>query len=180
MAGVGIGEPSRWLSPAPSNKVKYIPMTSALLLPLFLANALAVAFLVLALYRPNAARMIAGGGFILAGLINGTLAIVDPQIYVRGFGPNAVGVYKTFIYSLLAPRPGRFILAIAVWQIVVAAMILVNSTDYTRLGCVAAAVFLIGISPLGVGCAFPSNLILAAALLALVRLRWPLQAQARI
>ena len=155
-------------------------MTSALLLPLFLSNALAVAFLVLALYRPNPARMIAGGGFIFAGLINGTLAILNPQIYVTGFGPNAIGVYKTFIYGLLAQAPGRFILAIAVWQLVVAGMILVNSTDYTRLGCVAAAVFLVGISPLGVGCAFPSNLILAAALVVLARSRWPLQPQARI
>lgn len=155
-------------------------MTSALLLPLLAANAFAVAFLVLALYRPNAARIIAGGGFILAGLVNGTLALVNPQIYVTGFGPNAVGVYKTAIYSVLAQSPGRFILAIAVWQLVVASLILVNSTDYTRLGCAAAAIFLIGISPLGVGCAFPSNLILAAALVVLVRLRWPLQAHARM
>ena len=155
-------------------------MASALLLPLFAANALAVAFLVLALYRPNAARMIAGGGFILAGLINGTLAILDPQIYVRGFGPNAIGVYKTVIYGLLAQAPVRFILAIAVWQLIVAAMILVNSTDYIRLGLVAAAVFLIGISPLGLGCAFPSNLILAAGLVVLIRLRWPLQPHARM
>ncbi len=155
-------------------------MTSALLLPLLAANALAVAFLVLALYRPNPARLIAGGGFILAGLVNATLAILDPQIYVRGFGPHAVGVYKTAIYGILAPGPTRFILAIAVWQLIVAAMILVNSTDYTRLGCVCATIFLIGISPLGLGCAFPSNLILAAALMVLIRLKWPLQAHARI
>ena len=155
-------------------------MTSALLLPLLAANALAVAFLVLALYQPNVARMIAGCGFILAGLVNATLAILDPQIYVRGFGPNAVGVYKTVIYGLLAQAPTRFILAIAVWQLVVATMILVNSTDYVRLGCVAAAVFLVGISPLGLGCAFPSNLILAAGLVALIRLKWPLQPHARI
>jgi hypothetical protein len=155
-------------------------MTTALLLPLFVSHALAVAFLVLALYRANAARMIAGGGFILAGLVNGTLAILNPQVYVTGFGPNAVGVYKTLIYGLLAQAPGRFILAIAVWQLVVAGMILVNSTDFTRLGLVNATVFLIGISPLGVGCAFPSNLIMAAALIVLIRLRWPLQPHARI
>lgn len=152
-------------------------MTSALLLPLLAANAFAVAFLVLALYRPNPARMIAGGGFILAALVNATLAILDPQIYVRGFGPHAIGVYKTAIYGLLAQAPTRFILAIAVWQLLVATMILVNSTDYTRLGCVAATIFLIGISPLGLGCAFPSNLILAAGTVALIRLKWPLQAQ---
>lgn len=155
-------------------------MTSALLLPLVAANAFAIAFLVLALYRPNPARIIAGGGFILAGLVNGTLAILNPQIYVRGFGPNAVGVYKTLIYGVLAQAPTRFILAIAVWQLVVAGLILMNSTDFTRLGLVAATVFLLGISPLGVGCAFPSNLILAAALVALIRLKWPLQPHARI
>lgn len=155
-------------------------MTSALLLPLFVANAFAVAFLVLALYRPNAARIIAGGGFILAGLVNGTLAVVDPQIYVRGFGPYAIGVYKTFIYGPLAQAPGRLILAIAVWQLVVGAMILVKSTDYVRLGCAAATAFLIGISPLGAACAFPSNLILAAALVALMRLKWPREAQASV
>jgi hypothetical protein len=155
-------------------------MTSALLLPLFVANAFAVAFLVLALYRPNVARIITGGGFVLAGLTNGTLAVLDPQIYIRGFGPHALGVYKTFIYAVVAQRPGRLILAIAVWQLLVGACILVNSSDFTRLGCVAAAVFLVGISPLGVGCAFPSNLILAAAAVVLVRLKWPLEARARI
>ena len=155
-------------------------MTSALLLPLLVSNALAIAFLVLALYRPNAARMIAGGGFVLAGLVNGTLAILNPQIYITGFGPNAVGVYKTLIYGVLAQAPKRFILAIAVWQLIVAATILVNSTDFARLGLLAATIFLIGISPLGVGCAFPSNLILAAGLVALIRLRWPLQPHARM
>jgi len=151
-------------------------MTSALLLPLLVANALAVAFLVLALYRPNTARLIAGGGFVLAGLVNATLAIVNPRIYVTGFGPSAVGVYKTLIYGLLAQAPTRFILAIAVWQLLVAATILLNSTDLTRLGLVAATIFLIGISPLGLGCAFPSNLILAAGLVVLIRMKWPLQA----
>ncbi|HXN46210.1 MAG TPA: hypothetical protein VN893_06185 [Bryobacteraceae bacterium] len=155
-------------------------MTSALLLPLLAANALAVAFLVLALYRPNPARVIAGGGFILAALVNATLAILDPQIYITGFGPHAVGIYKTVIYGVLAHGPTRFILAIAVWQLAVGAAILVNSTDYTRLGSVAATIFLIGISPLGLGCAFPSNLILAAGMVALIRLKWPLQAHARI
>ena len=155
-------------------------MTSALLLPLFAANALAVAFFVLAMYRPNAARITAGGGFILAGLINGTLALIDPQVYVRGLGPYAVGVYKTFIDSVLAQAPGRLILAFAVWHIFVGTCILVNSRDFVRLGSVAAALFLIGISPLGVGCAFPSNLLLAGALVALARLRWPLEARARM
>ena len=155
-------------------------MTSQLLLPLFVANALSVAFLVLALYRPNAARIVAGGGFIVASLVNGTLALRDPQIYVTGFGPLAVGVYKTFIYGVLAQAPGRLILAIAVWQLVVGAVILVNLTEYVRLGCVAAAIFLIGISPLGVGCGFPSNLILAGGMVVLIRLRWPLDARTRI
>ncbi len=155
-------------------------MTSQLLLPLLVANAFAVAFLVLALYRPNAARMVAGGGFIVASLVNGTLALLAPQIYVRGFGPLAVGVYKTFIYGVLAQAPGRLILAIAVWQLIVGAAILVNVTEYVRLGLAAAAVFLVGISPLGAGCGFPSNLILAGALVALIRLRWPLEARARM
>ncbi len=155
-------------------------MTPALLPPLLAANAFAVAFLVLALYRPNPARLIAGGGFVLAALINATLAILNPQIYVTGFGPHAVGIFKTVIYGILAPSPTRFILGIAVWQLIVAAMILANSTDYTRLGCVAATIFLIGISPLGLGCAFPSNLILAAGMVALIRSKWPLQAHARI
>jgi hypothetical protein len=155
-------------------------MTSALLLPLFAANAIAVAFFVLAMYRPNGARITAGGGFILAGLVNGTLAILDPQIYVRALGPNAMGIYKTVIDGVLAQAPRRLILAFAVWHLLVGGMILVNTTDYVRLGCVAATVFLIGISPLGLGCAFPSNLILGAAMVALIRLKWPLQPHARI
>lgn len=153
-------------------------MTSQMLLPLFVANALGVAFLALALYRPNAARIVAGGGFVVASLVNATFAIVNPQIYVKGFGPHAVGVYKTLIYGLLAQAPRRLILALAVWQLLVGAVILLDITEYVRLGCVAAACFLIGISPLGLGCAFPSNLIFAVGVVVLIRLRWPLNSEA--
>ncbi|HEY1204495.1 MAG: hypothetical protein ABSH46_04895 [Bryobacteraceae bacterium] len=155
-------------------------MASQLLLLLFVANAFGVAFFVLALYRPNTARIVAGGGFIASSLVNATLALLDPQIYVKGLGPHAVGLYKDLIYGALGQAPGRLILALAVWQLIVAATILVNVTEYVRLGCVAAALFLIGISPLGVGCGFPSNLILAGGLVALIRLRWPLGARTRI
>jgi hypothetical protein len=150
-------------------------MTSALLLPLFLANALSVAFFILALYWPDRARRIAGGGFVVASLVNATLAVFNPQIYVRVFGPYAVGIYKDVIYGLLAKATTRLVLALAVWQLIVAAIILINSTEYVRLGCVAMAIFFLGVSPLGVGSAFPSTLILAAGMLVLVRHRWPIQ-----
>jgi hypothetical protein len=151
-----------------------------MLTPLLVANAFAVAFLVLALFRPNVARMVTGGGFIVASLVNATLALRDPQIYVRGFGPYAVGVYKDLIYGILAQAPGRLILALAVWQFIVGAVILTNSTELVRLGCAAATIFLIGLSPLGLGCGFPSNLIFAAGVVVLIRLRWPLNAQAPV
>ena len=150
-------------------------MASHMLLPLLIASALAVGFFVLALYRPNPARIIAGGGFILAGLIDAILALIDPRIFVNSLAPNALPLYQTFFFGLQGGALGRFILAIGLWQLVVAGLILVNRTDFTRLGLVAAALFLAGISPLGVGCAFPSNLILAGALIALLRLQWPLE-----
>jgi hypothetical protein len=148
-------------------------MTSDLLLPLFVANAVSVAFFVLALYRPDAARVIAGVGFILAGLVNFALALIDPQIYVRGFGPHAMGVYKDVIYGILAQGPGRLILAIAVWQLLVGGVTLVKRSEFVKLGCLAMTCFLVGISPLGVGSGFPSTLILAAATVVLLRQKWP-------
>jgi hypothetical protein len=155
-------------------------MASQWLIPLFVANAFAVAFLVLALYRPNVARMVAGGGFVAAALVNATFAAIAPQVYVKVFGPHALGPFKDLIYGVLAQAPGRFIFALALWQAGVGAVILLNKTEYVRLGCLAAAIFLVGISPFGLACAFPSNLILVGGMVALIRLKWPLEARARM
>ncbi len=150
-------------------------MPSQMLVPFILANAFGIVFLVLALFRPNVARLIAGGGFVVASLVNGILAVRNPQIYVTGFEPYAIGVYKMFITGVLKQAPGRLILAVALWQLFVGIMILVNRTDYVRIGLLAATVWLIGISGLGLGCAFPGNLILAAGTVSLIRLQWPRQ-----
>jgi hypothetical protein len=148
-------------------------MTSQMLVPLFLANALSVAFFVLALYRPNTARIVTGAGFLLAALVDGTLALVNPQIYVRTFGPHAVGVYKDLIYGVLAQAPGRLILAMAVWQAVVGGVVLFRQSEFVKLGCVAAACYLVALSPLGAASGFPATLILAAAMVVLVFQKWP-------
>ena len=155
-------------------------MTSHMLLPMLAANAVAVVFFVFTLYRPNGARMVAGAGVILSGLVNATLALLDPQIYVNGLGPNAIGVYKTLITGLPVHGLGRLIVGIGLWQLVVGALILTNIREYVRLGCFAACFFLLGISPLGPGCAFPSNLILAAGMVALFFVKWPRQAEAPV
>jgi hypothetical protein len=147
-------------------------MASQYLVPILIANGLGVVFVILALFKPNLARWIAGVAFVAAGVVDAVIAVRDPLLWVRVLGPNAWGVYKDLVNSVLAQVPTRLELTIAAWQLLVGGLILSKSRPYIRLGCGAAAWFLVMIAPLGIYSAFPSSLIVAAGMLVLVVRKW--------
>lgn len=151
-------------------------MASETSLLLIASNAFAVVLFALALYRPNAARKIVGTGFILAGVVNCWFGLRDPQAYVRAFAPQATKVYHDFILSAFAQNPARLVLQLAGVQFVIGALVLTRD-PWVKLGLVAMIEFLIAISPLGRGSAFPAPLILAATMAALCFRKWPAPVQ---
>jgi hypothetical protein len=139
---------------------------------LVVSNAFAVVLFALALYRPNAARKIAGAGFIAASAVNCWFGLRDPQAYVRGFGPHAVSVYHDFIVSAFAKNPAGLVLPIAACQLVMGALVLTRD-PWVKLGLVAMIEFLIAITPLGRGSGFPAPLLMAATMAVLCFKKWP-------
>ena len=96
-------------------------------------------------------------------------ALRSPDVYVTGFGPHAFAPMRQFIEGAVALAPGAIVLAIATGQLLVAVGLALGRGVPFRVAVVGATCFLVGISWLGVGAAFPTNLVLAAGVLLLLR-----------
>lgn len=153
-------------------------MPSEFIAPYVVSHVFAVLIVVLAWRRPGVARIIAGFGFLLAGVFNLRTALVTPHAYVDGFGPHALWFYQTFIYGSFARHTMLFVAAIACGQLAIG--ILAFTPDpWRRLGYLGAILFLLAITPLGLCSTAPSTLIFAAGFVILWRKRLgPTHAQA--
>jgi hypothetical protein len=149
-------------------------MVSHIVTPVAVANVLAVVFFIVALYRPNAAVVIAGAGFILAALVNCAVALRAPLFFVATLEPLAWGGYRDFFRSVFAQAPVRLLLAIALWQALVGCVFLIRQGPFIKLACAAAFGFFVLLIPLGAGSGFPSTLILAGAMAVLFFRKWQL------
>jgi hypothetical protein len=139
--------------------------------PFLVTNAVAVALFAIALKWPNVARRIVGTGFMIAGIVNCYIVLRDPQAYVRGFGPHAISVYRAFINSAFATNPAALVLPIAAGLLLMGALVLTHD-PWVKLALVGMIEFLVAISPLGLGSAFPATLILSATMVVLFRQKW--------
>ena len=118
---------------------------------------------------PRAGRFPFAVLFLAAGVFNTMTALRTPQVYIDGFAPHAFSPMREFIERVVALAPDAFVLTIAAGQLVAAVGLALGRGILFQLAIVGAACFLVGISWLGVGAAFPLNLVLAAAVLLLPR-----------
>jgi hypothetical protein len=132
-------------------------------------GAVSLALLGAAWWRPRAARWAFAALFAGAACFNAVTALRTPEVYVTGFGPVAFPPMREFILGVVALAPGPFVLAIAAGQLVIAVGLAVGRGAPLRLAVVGATVFLGAISWLGVGAGFPTNLVLAAGVILLLR-----------
>lgn len=96
-------------------------------------------------------------------------ALRTPQVYIDGFSPHAFPRMREFIERAVALAPDAFVLTTAAGQLVAAVGLALGRGILFQLAIVGAACFLVGISWLGVGAAFPLNLVLAAGVLLVLR-----------
>ncbi len=135
---------------------------SEVLGPYIGSNVVALALVGLALYRPVWGRYALVLLFAAAGVLNAVLAIADPASYL-GFADLAVWPwYRAFIEGPFAAHAAWMVAAIALGQLVVAGLLMLARPWHT-LGAAGAIVFLLAIAPLGLGSAFPSTVVMAAA-----------------
>jgi len=90
-----------------------------------------------------------------------------------GWNPDEVlgRPFREFIERVVALAPQAFVLAVAGGQVLVGLGLVVGRGLPLAGGAAGAAFFLVAISWLGVGAAFPLNLVLAAGALLLLRER---------
>ncbi|NIM90199.1 MAG: hypothetical protein GTO17_04545 [Candidatus Aminicenantes bacterium] len=123
-------------------------------------------FLIFICYKwPKIGKVAWGIIFILAGIFNIYTGISEPQAYVD-YGSSAIGLYKKFIYGVFSSYTSLIVSLIALGQILVGVFLFMKRTLFF-LGILGGIVFLLAISPLGIGSAFPSTLLMAISLVLL-------------
>jgi hypothetical protein len=127
------------------------------------SNAFTLVLIVLCWKLPKGGRAVIGLGFAAAAIFNAVNVLAAPQSYVQGFGPQALfPFYENFIYGPLAKNPALFILPIAAGQLAVGLLMFFRGLWF-KLGLIGGIVFLLAITPLGQGSAFPMPLLGVAA-----------------
>lgn len=114
---------------------------------------------------PKIGKVAWGIIFVLAALFNMYLGNSNPQKYIE-YGRGAVGLYQEFIYGIFSSYTSLIVSLIALGQMIVGVFLLMNRTLF-KLGIFGGIIFLVAISPLGIGSAFPSTLLMSLSLVLL-------------
>jgi len=131
--------------------------------PVILGNILALVLLAVAAKAPRAARYITGVGFISSGMFNIFTVLHTPSVYVNAYGPLAIWPYNSFIYGPFMRHTATFITLIATGQCA-SGLLAMMPGRLGRLGLAGTMLFLLAITGLGWGSAFPATLIMAVAI----------------
>lgn len=119
---------------------------------------------------PKIGKIAWGIIFILAGIFNIFTVIKDPQAYL-GYRDHAADFYKFFIDGVFSSFTIFIVSLIGAGQILVG-IFLFKKRKLFLLGILGGIIFFIAITPLGIGSAFPSTLLMAISLVLLyIRLK---------
>jgi hypothetical protein len=139
-------------------------------LPYLASNVIALGLLFVARHWPRSAQLACATIFLWAAIINATTAMMKPQVYLEYATLTPVPAYARFITGWFALHIQDMVIAIALGQFAIAAL-LVQRRPWRVLGVVGAIIFLLAIAPLGVGSAFPFSLTFIAAIIVMDRRR---------
>jgi len=142
---------------------------STIAIAYIITSVISLMMLLVAWHRPRAGRVLYAAVFFGAGLFNAVTALRTPQVYIDGFAPHAFPPMREFIERVVALAPDAFVVAVSAGQVLVGIALAVGRGVPLIAGVFGAAFFLVAISWLGVGAAFPTNLLLAAGVVSLLR-----------
>jgi len=132
--------------------------------PYVIANTVALVMLVLAFWRPAAARWMGVGLFAWASVTNAVICLTEPWRYVEYATLTPFNAYREFILGWFGEHVAWVVLPIAVGQMAIAILLASRARNLRWLGVVGAIVFLLAIAPLGVGSGFPFSVTCGLAL----------------
>ena len=139
------------------------------LLPYIISNVVSILLIFLCFKWPKVGKIVWGVIFFAAGTFNFVMAFRTPHVYIEVYGQTAVlSFYRTFIYSTFSEYTTLFVTLIASGQILVSVLLFMKKILF-KLGIIGGIIFLIAISPLGIGSAFPATILMAASLYILLK-----------
>ncbi|MRG45317.1 hypothetical protein GFS24_09330 [Chitinophaga sp. SYP-B3965] len=132
-----------------------------------ISNGIAAVLLLLTFTRPATARSLLCILFTGAAFFNGIAAFMHPEWYLSYADIAAIPSYERIINGAFSRHITAYVLTIAIGQLSIG--IFIGSKGWLQKTALAGAVvFLLAISPLGAGAAFPCTIILAAACVVLL------------
>lgn len=134
--------------------------------PYVVTHTLTLVLIVICYKWPKIGKVAWGIVFMLAGIFNIFSVNSDPVQYINGFAPYAIPLYQKIIHGPFSTNPIFFVTLIASGQILVGIFLFMKRTLFL-LGILGGIIFLIAISPLGIGSAFPSTVLMAISLVLL-------------
>ena len=126
-------------------------------------NLIAIGMVLVAWKRPNWGRGLFGLNFLGAAIFNGVFFFKDPEEFTYYADFAMLDVYRDFINHTFSDHLHFFLAAIIVVQFLTGLTLLAKG-KWVKIGALSAALFLIAITPLGFGAAFPATLIMAFGL----------------
>lgn len=132
------------------------------------SNLLALFLLWCSWKKPSLGRLLYFFLFTWAAWTNGKLSLSMPEVYLQYADLTFIPLYKHFILGFFSRHSRPIVFSIAICQFLIAISMLLKGWIFT-IGAVGAIIFLICISPLGVGAAIPATLIMATGLFMLMR-----------
>jgi len=139
------------------------------LLPYIISNAIGLLLIYICYRWFRAGRILFGLIFLAAGVFNFYITCKSPEIYVEVYGASAVfSFYKDFIYGFFNEHVTLLVRIIAIGQVIVGIFLFLRGVFF-KLGILGGILFLLAISPLGIGSAFPCTVFMAIGLYLLYR-----------
>jgi len=132
-------------------------------IPWIISNSIAILLLISAIHKPKLARLLLVLLFIWACLINYSTAHNNPNDYLNYAALTPFHVYVDFINGWFKSNIVTMVTVISIGQGLIAAGMLLKGW-IVRLAGIGAIVFLLAITPLGIGSGFPFTLITALSI----------------
>ena len=131
------------------------------LLPYLFSQAASIVLLIAAWKRTRLARWLFSVLFLWASATNMYIGLTDPDSYLNN-AQFAIPLYQDFINGWFSHYNQIIIPLIAVGQFFIAIGMLLHSW-WVKLACIGSIIFLLSISPLMVGSAFPFSITVSIA-----------------
>ena len=126
------------------------------------SNAIAVLLLITAVMRPRWARLLLVLLFAWACWLNYTTAHQNPEDYLNYASLTPFNWLRDFINGWFKEHITWVVTLISFGQGLIALGLILKGW-WVRTACIGAMIFLIAITPLGIGAGFPSSVIAAIA-----------------